>query len=104
MTYEDCQLWKDPAEGHLEMAGALLRDHPNVRAVMQCRDCGQRWLYDFLDSADWGGDGAGRVIYAPLPDAAPDSACGTLGRGEVEALRPRLVVRDYAAGDFERVR
>ncbi|HCQ66005.1 MAG TPA: hypothetical protein DIU07_13015 [Rhodobacteraceae bacterium] len=86
----------------LRQAGPLLRDHPNVRAVMVCEACGQRWLYDVLDSVEWGGEGDGRLIYALLPEALTEDACGALTTGEVEALRPRLVVHDDTTNRIDR--
>lgn len=87
----------------LRQAGPLLGDHPNVRAVVVCGTCGQRWLYDLLDNIEWGGEGAARAIYAKLPDALAEEACGALTTGEVETLRPRLVIHDYTTNRIDRV-
>ena len=103
LPYSDCQTWNDPKAAQLLQAGALLRDHPNVRALMVCEICGQRWLYDFLDSEDWGGDGDGRVIYAPVPQALAEAACAELTVREVDRLRPRLVVHDDTTNRIDRV-
>ena len=86
----------------LRQAGPLLRGHPNVRAVMVRAACGQRWRYNMLDSVEWGGEGDGRVIYAPLPHAPSEDACGALTTGKVDALRPRRVVHDDTTNRIDR--
>ena len=96
-------MWKDPLRARLRQTGPLLRDHPNVRARMVCESCGQRWLYDLVDSADWGGDGDGRVIYAAVPEAVGETVCATLSTREVAALGPRIVIHDYTTNRIDRV-
>lgn len=103
LTYSHCQIWENPTSARPVPAGPLLRDHPNARALMVCETRGQHWLFDFLDSADAGGEGQGRVICTPVEEAVQADACAALTTGDIDTLRPRLVVRDHPTAGFERV-
>ena len=75
--------------------GAVMEAHPNIRAVMACPCCGTLYIYDTLDSADWGGEGDGMIMYVPLGDMTLDDA-RALDRVNLCKMVPRL---ELAAGD-----
>lgn len=67
------------------------------RYLLECRCCGQRYLYDFYEAVDWvGGNDPQRVMIVPISDDTELVALRSASRDDLEKRRP-LLVKDWPA-------
>ena len=96
MTEQICVFVTDPKEAltafrSMEHDGPIREDHPNIRAALRCPCCAQVYIWDFMDSSEWGGEGEGEVTYVPL-GSHDKAALLDMPREELLEIVPRLSV------------
>lgn len=74
-------------------------DSHHIQRLLQCKDCGQLYFYDFAEEIDWAqGDDPQYRTFIPVLSAAEARRLSRLPPSGLAALVPRIQV-DWPAGE-----
>jgi hypothetical protein len=100
-----CALWTDPEprlSGPLSRNFELLQQFEHEshwsRALLRCRECGQRYVYEFYEEIDWAdGEDPQYRTWVPVDSDAEVDRLRQAGPGGLAGFRPCLR-RDWPKG------
>lgn len=100
-----CALWSDPErlrEGvlatHFKREAAFEHESHWWRDLLVCRECGQRYLYEFYEEIDWEkGEDPQLCTWLPVFSEAEIATLRRLSPAGFHAVLPRLV-QDFPKG------
>ncbi|MCB9948399.1 MAG: hypothetical protein H6842_11295 [Rhodospirillaceae bacterium] len=100
-----CLLWKDPeaaiAKGlraQFERLETFVEDSHWWRYLLQCRGCGQRYVFEFYEEVDWaGGQDPQFSTWVPVDTDEQIAAVRAAAPRQLSAFTPRLC-RDWPKG------
>lgn len=93
-----CRLWRDPEpaaraplQENFELLDTFVDDNHWTRYLLRCRECGQRYVYEFYEEIDWAdGEDPQYCTWIPVETAAEIQAVTATGPGELAGFRPCL--------------
>ena len=93
-----CMLWEHPErlEGKLSELFERIETYEDsshfMRALFKCRECGQRYLYEFNEEIDWVGSGGDKIYLTLVPVQTKEEIDALNQTDESSILRyfPRL--------------
>lgn len=97
-----CALWAKPELANTPDFFEVLETYGDethwTRYLLQCRECGQRYIYDFYEEVNFsGGEDDQSVAYVPVETAADIEALKDALAYEFHHFHPRLA-KDFTAG------
>jgi len=105
-----CVFWDDPeraTKGPLhekfELLETYLKDDNWWRYLLKCRECGQRYVFEFYEERDWeGGDDPQFSTWIPVETDQDVASVRSLRRAELQIFRPSLH-HDWPKGGPRRI-
>lgn len=93
----DCALWDRPelVEGAIKdqfhLVEAITNDPHHWRYLLECRECRQRYFYEFLEEIDWErGNDPQYTTYVPVESDAEVEALTATTPRELREFSPRI--------------
>jgi hypothetical protein len=107
---KNCRVWRNPeavvvkplAEG-FELLDTFVKESHWWRYLLQCRDCGQRYFYEFYEEVDWvDGDDPQFCTWVPVETDEEVARLKTAGQLGLRTFRPHLC-NDHPKGEARKI-
>lgn len=92
-----CVLWREPERlaapdgEHFELVENFVESSHWDRALLKCRECGQRYFFEFYETIDWeGGDDPQYTTYIPVQTPEEIEALKQASVFDLSLFSPRL--------------
>lgn len=92
-----CELWRRPTliegpiEDRFDLLEVVIDESHHRRYLLECRECGQRYFYEFYEQVDWeGGDDPQYITYVPVESDEELEALKAATPVELLDFSPRL--------------
>lgn len=105
-----CVLWTDPepvasapTAAHFELLETFVEDSHWWRYLLRCRECGQRYVFEFAEEIDWvDGDDPQYCTWVPVESDAEVALVRASGRLDMRSFLPHLR-KDWPKGEDRKV-
>ena len=95
-----CYLWlnadltpSDLSPEAFTVLATTLEDSHHIRRLLQCRECGQLYFYEFTEEIDWqGGNDPQHRTYIPVVSAVEAQRLDSLSPLALASVTPRIQV------------